>query len=112
MSPAHQRQAGSIVTITASTSAGRSATQEPSARTRSKPASSTSLKASSTTWKCSLWIWRITIARPTGAATIDTVETRDQLFDYFVDKIFIGREQVVVASYYYDSEKQHRARRP
>lgn len=36
-------------------------------------------------------------------ATIDTPETRDQLFEYFVDKIFIGREQLVVASYYHDS---------
>ncbi len=36
-------------------------------------------------------------------ATIDTPETRDQLFEYFVDKIFIGREQIVIASYYHDS---------
>lgn len=36
-------------------------------------------------------------------ATIDTPETRDQLFEYFIDKIYIGREQVVVASYYHDS---------
>lgn len=36
-------------------------------------------------------------------ATIDTPETRDQLFNYFIDKIYIGREQLVVASYYHDS---------
>lgn len=36
-------------------------------------------------------------------ATIDTPETRDQLFEYFVDKVFIGREQIVIASYFYDS---------
>lgn len=36
-------------------------------------------------------------------ATIDTPETRDQLFEYFIDKIYIGREQLVVASYYHDS---------
>lgn len=36
-------------------------------------------------------------------ATIDTPETREQLFEYFVDKIFIGREQIVIASYYHDS---------
>lgn len=35
-------------------------------------------------------------------ATIDTPETRDQLFEYFIDKIYIGREQLVVASYYHD----------
>ena len=38
-------------------------------------------------------------------ATIDTVETRDQLFEYFVDKVFIGREQIVIASYYHDSAR-------
>ena len=38
-------------------------------------------------------------------ATIDTPETRDQLFDYFVDKIFIGRDQIVIASYYHDSAR-------
>lgn len=37
--------------------------------------------------------------------TIDTPETRDQLFDYFVDKIFIGRDQIVIASYYHDSAR-------
>ena len=36
-------------------------------------------------------------------ATIDTSETRDQLFEYFVDRIFIGRDQIVIASYYHDS---------
>ena len=36
-------------------------------------------------------------------ATIDTAETRDQLFEYFVDKVFIGREQIVIASYFHDS---------
>lgn len=36
-------------------------------------------------------------------ATIDTPETRDQLFEYFVDKIFIGRDQIIIASYYHDS---------
>ena len=36
-------------------------------------------------------------------ATIDTAETRDQLFEYFVDKVFIGREQIIIASYYHDS---------
>lgn len=36
-------------------------------------------------------------------ATIDTPETRDQLFEYFVDKIFIGRDQIVIASYYHNS---------
>ncbi len=36
-------------------------------------------------------------------ATIDTPETREQLFEYFVDKIFIGRDQIIVASYYHDS---------
>lgn len=36
-------------------------------------------------------------------ATIDTPETRDQLFEYFVDRIFIGRDQIVIASYYHDS---------
>lgn len=36
-------------------------------------------------------------------ATIDTPETRDQLFEYFVDKVFIGRDQIVVASYFHDS---------
>ena len=36
-------------------------------------------------------------------ATIDTPETRDQLFEYFVDKVFIGREQIVIASFFYDS---------
>jgi len=38
-------------------------------------------------------------------ATIDTVDTRDQLFDYFVDKVFVGPNQIVIVSYYYDSEK-------
>ena len=36
-------------------------------------------------------------------ATIDTPETREQLFEYFVDKIFIGRDQIIIASYYHDS---------
>ena len=38
-------------------------------------------------------------------ATIDTVDTRDQLFDYFIDKVFVGPNQIVIVSYYYDSEK-------
>ena len=40
---------------------------------------------------------------PGAEATIDTPETRDQLFEYFVDKVFIGREQIVIASYFHDS---------
>ena len=36
-------------------------------------------------------------------ATIDTPETREQFIEYFVDKVFIGREQIVIASYFYDS---------
>ena len=36
-------------------------------------------------------------------ATIDTPETREQLFEYFVDKVYIGREQIVIASYFHDS---------
>ena len=36
-------------------------------------------------------------------ATIDTAETRDQLFEYFVDKVFIGREQIIIAPYFHDS---------
>nr|WP_222129916.1 MULTISPECIES: zinc ribbon domain-containing protein [unclassified Corynebacterium] len=36
-------------------------------------------------------------------ATMDTPEIRDQLFEYFVDKIFIGREQIIIAPYYHDS---------
>lgn len=36
-------------------------------------------------------------------ATIDTPETREQLFEYFVDKVFIGRGQIVIASYFHDS---------
>ena len=36
-------------------------------------------------------------------ATINTPETRNQLFEYFVDKVFIGREQIVIASYFHDS---------
>ena len=42
---------------------------------------------------------RVWWAGPTGT----TVETHDQLFEYFVDKIFIGRDQIVIASYYHDS---------
>ena len=38
-----------------------------------------------------------------AAATIDTPETRDQLFEYFVDKVFIGREQIIIASCFHDS---------
>lgn len=38
-------------------------------------------------------------------AVTATVDARDQLFDYFVDKVFVGRNQIVIASYYYDSEK-------
>ena len=38
-------------------------------------------------------------------ATIDTTETRDQLFEYFVDKIYVGREQIVITSYYHDSAR-------
>ena len=40
---------------------------------------------------------------PGAEATIDTPETRDQLFEYFVDKVFIGREQIIIASYFHDS---------
>ena len=40
---------------------------------------------------------------PGAEATIDTPETRDQLFEYFVDKGFIGREQIIIASYFHDS---------
>ena len=36
-------------------------------------------------------------------ATIDTPETHNQLFEYFTDKIYIGREQGVIASYSHDS---------
>ena len=36
-------------------------------------------------------------------ATIDTPEIREQLFEYFVDKVYIGREQIVIASYFNDS---------
>ena len=36
-------------------------------------------------------------------ATIDTAETRDQLFEYFVDKVSIGREQIIIAPYFHDS---------
>ena len=38
-------------------------------------------------------------------AVTATVDTRDQLFGYFVDKVFAGRNQIVIASHYYDSEK-------
>lgn len=38
-------------------------------------------------------------------ATLDTVETRDQLFEYFVDKIYLSKEQVIVVTYYFDSVK-------
>ena len=41
-------------------------------------------------------------------ATIDTPETREQLFEYFVDKMFIGSEQIIIASYFYDSPQSHR----
>jgi len=40
---------------------------------------------------------------PGAEPTIDTPETRDQLFEYFVDKVFIGREQIIIASYFHDS---------
>lgn len=33
-------------------------------------------------------------------ATIDTPETRERLFEYFIDKVFVGRDQIVIASYY------------
>ncbi|QPK80783.1 recombinase family protein [Schaalia sp. ZJ405] len=36
-------------------------------------------------------------------ARIDTPETRDQLFEYFIDKIYIGHEQIIIVSYYHDS---------
>ena len=42
---------------------------------------------------------RVWWAGPTGT----TVETHDQLFEYFVDKVFIGREQIIIASYFHDS---------
>lgn len=38
-------------------------------------------------------------------ATLDTVETRDQLFEYFIDKIYLSKEQIVVVTYYFDSVK-------
>ena len=38
-------------------------------------------------------------------AVTATVDTRDQLFGYFVDKVVVGRNQIVIASHYYDSEK-------
>lgn len=38
-------------------------------------------------------------------AVTATVDTRDQLFGYFVNKVFAGRNQIVIASHYYDSEK-------
>ena len=34
-----------------------------------------------------------------------TADTCNQLFDYFVDKVVVGRNQIVIASHYYDSEK-------
>ncbi|MBR5949928.1 MAG: hypothetical protein IKZ87_00675 [Actinomycetaceae bacterium] len=38
-------------------------------------------------------------------ATIDTKETRDQLFEYFIDKIFLGTDTITIATYYYDTNK-------
>ena len=29
----------------------------------------------------------------------------NQMFDYFVGKVFVKRNQIIIASYYYDSEK-------
>lgn len=36
-------------------------------------------------------------------ATLDSQETRDQLFEYFVDKIFVDGDEVVVVTRYYDT---------
>ena len=38
-------------------------------------------------------------------ATIDTINMHNQMFDYFVGKVFVKRNQIIIASYYYDSEK-------
>ena len=38
-------------------------------------------------------------------ATIDTKETRDQLFNYFIDKIFLDTDTITIATYYYDTNK-------
>ena len=46
---------------------------------------------------------RYAIYRRFAQATIDTPETHNQLFEYFTDKIYIGREQGVIASYSHDS---------
>lgn len=35
-------------------------------------------------------------------ATMDTAETRDLLFDYFVDKIFVGAASLTIASWFFD----------
>lgn len=39
-------------------------------------------------------------------ATMDTVETRNLLFEYFVDKIFIDEDTVTVASYFFNSGEE------
>ncbi|WIK58765.1 recombinase zinc beta ribbon domain-containing protein [Actinotignum urinale] len=38
-------------------------------------------------------------------ANLDSQETRDQLFEYFVDKIFVDGDEVVVVTLYYDTLK-------
>ena len=35
-------------------------------------------------------------------ATMDTAETRDLLFEYFVDKIFVGVDTLTIASWFFD----------
>ena len=35
-------------------------------------------------------------------ATMDTPETRELLFDYFVDKIFVGAETLTIASWFFN----------
>lgn len=35
-------------------------------------------------------------------ATMDSKETRDLLFDYFIDKIFVGAKTLTIASWFFD----------
>ena len=35
-------------------------------------------------------------------ATMDTAETRDLLFEYFVDKIFVGATTLTIASWFFN----------
>lgn len=50
-----------------------------------------------------------TFYRRFALATMDTPETRELLFDYFVDKIFVGAETLTIASWFFngDSEITH-----